>query len=200
MSQANITITLSCTVPANEAPTLLQKLLAALPEGVTPTATASPVTGGTGDPIGGGGLPPPHTWPPVPEDAGEEYKRTAEENLRQLQHGAIPDHGWGRVRDLQKVIGSLRSETRKVVLRAIQNGGHVTRDEVYALLERDETQSLKGFTKPAASLVERLMESGELPRNARPLLTPIYKQSKTYQQAQGFVVPLQVVSLMTRQS
>jgi hypothetical protein len=192
MSQASITIGVSCTVPAAEAPALLQKLLAVLPGGVIPTTTATPSTGASdsnGDAL-------PHRWPPIPEYAGEVYRKIAEENLRHLQHGEIPDHGWGRVHNLQEVIGSLRSETRKVVLRAIQNGGHVTRDEVYELLERDKTQSLKGFTKPAANLMERLISSGELPRNARPLLEPIYKQSKTYQQAQGFVVPLQVVSLL----
>lgn len=196
MSQASITIGVNCTVPAAEAPALLQKLLAVLPGGVTPTTTTNPMSG-AGD---SNEDVLPHRWPPIPEHAGDVYRKIAEENLRQLQHGEIPDHGWGRVQNLQEVIGSLRSETRKVVLRAIQNGGHVTRDEVYELLERDKTQSLKGFTKPAASLMERLISSGELPRSARPLLEPIYKQSKTYQQAQGFVVPLQVVSLLNPRS
>jgi hypothetical protein len=198
MGQPSITINLSCTVQATDAPALLQKLLAALPGGMPPTTTVCSATASHA--IAGSESALSHDWPPVPESAGEEYRKTAEENLRQLKHGAVPDHGWGRVRDLQKVIGSLRHETRKVVFRAIQNGGHVTRDEVYELLERDKTRSLKGFTKPAASLMERLISSGELPRNARPLLTPIYKQSNTYQQAQGFVVPLQLVSLMTLHS
>lgn len=196
MTQAIITIGVNFTVPATEASALLQRLLAVLPVGVISTTTSGAVS--NTDDSNEDALP--HRWPSIPASAGDVYLKVAEENLRQLQHGDIPDHGWGRVKNLQEVISSLRPETRKVVFRAIQNGGHVTRDEVYELLDRDKTQSLKGFTKPAANLMEKLFISGELPRSARPLLDPIYKQSKTYQQAQGFVVPLQIVSLLNPDS
>lgn len=182
MQQANFTNTIGITihVAAHEAPAFLQRLLPILPQG----ATAST-----------GAMPPP-AWPAVPVAAGSAYQRIAEDNLRRLREDDIPDDGWGGVQDLDKVVRSLRAETSKVVLRAIENGGHVSRDEVYALLGRDKEQSLKGFTKPVAGLMERLVASGQLAADAKPLLQPIYEKSRTYQQAQGFMVPVQVVSLL----
>lgn len=184
MNSSTITISLSYTLPAKDAPALLQKLLAALPPGSNATVESQ--------------CQGAQSWPPVPVAAGEAYREVAEANLRQLRDGTIPDDGWGAVKDLPGAINSLRSETRKVVLRAIENGGHVTREEVYEVLGRDRSQSLKGFTKPVHSLTERLMSGGELSDDAKALLMPIYQKSKTYQQAQGFAVPVQVVSLMTR--
>lgn len=186
MNFPNVTISLSFTTPAQDAPALLQKLLAALP----PDAITTPGSQGQ---VG-------QSWPPIPATVGDAYRKVAEENLRQLRDGTILTCGWDTVKDLSGAIDSLRPETRKVVLRAIHNGGHITREEVYELLGRNTTQSLKGFTKPAASLTEKLKSGGELPDDAKPLLEPIYKESKTYQQAQGFAVPVQVVSLMTQRT
>jgi hypothetical protein len=180
----NVTISLNYSVPVQDAVALLQKLLAVLPHGATVTSNGD-------DPV-------PHSWPSVSPKAGEAYAKVANENLRQLAEGTVPDDGWGRLNDLAGVIDSLRSETRAVVRRAIENGGHVSREEVYELLRRDRNKSLKGFTKPAANLTERLIAAGELPSGAKPLLAPIYQKSKTYQQAQGFAVPVQVVSLMAQ--
>lgn len=190
MNQPSVTISLNFTVPAHDATALLQKLLAALPAGADTTMTAPAAPPGQ-DIVA-------RSWPPIPATAGEAYQKVAEENLRQLREGAIPDNGWGVVKDLPRVINSLPSETRKVVRRAIENGGHITRDEVYEVIGRDESKSLKGFTKPASSLTDRLISNGALPENAKPLLAPIYRKSKTFQQAQGFTVPVQVVSLMTQ--
>ncbi len=192
MIQPNITISL--TVPAYQASALLQKLLAVFPVAADVTMAApmpTPVPA-TGQDIVA------HSWPAIPVTAGEAYQKIAEENLRQLREGEIPGDGWGAVKNLPLVIDSLPSETRKVLRRAIENGGHITRDEVYEVIGRDESKSLKGFTKPAISLTDRLIANGELLGNAKPLLTPIYRKSKTFQQAQGFAVPVQVVSLMTQ--
>jgi len=183
MNSPNVTISLNYTVPVQDAAALLHKLIASLPSDATVTTSSHPGSA-------------PRVWPSIPPKAGEAYIKAAEENLRQLAEGSIPDDGWGQLKDLDAVIDSLRHETRAVVRRAIENGGHVSRDEVYELLGRDRSKSLKGFTKPAASLTERLIAGGELPSGAKPLLAPIYQKSKTYQQAQGFAVPVQVVSLV----
>lgn len=177
-----VKITLSFELGLEQAPAFLQQLLTALPAAA--------------------GFPASSTdqWPCIPPSAGDAYREEAEENLRRLRSGDIPDDGWTKVPNLPDVIDSLRAETRRVLMRAIENGGHVSRAEVFTILERNKDQSLKGFTKPAASVTERLMAEGILPRDARPLLTPIYTQSKTYQQAQGFTVPLQVVARMARQA
>jgi hypothetical protein len=182
MKPSNVTISLNYSVPVQDAVALLQKLLAVLPHDAAVATNHQASV--------------PRSWPAVPPKAGEAYAKVAEENLRQLAEGTVPDDGWGQLNDLKGVIDSLRSETRAVVWRAIENGGHVSRDEVYELLGRDRSKSLKGFTRPAASLTERLIAAGELSSGAKQLLAPIYQKSKTYQQAQGFAVPVQVVSLM----
>lgn len=181
MTEPIITISLNYTVSAQQAPALLQKLLALLPaEAITASNAPQPA----------------HTWPEIPASADDAYRKVADENLVKLRNGSTEDNGWGNVKDLPGVIASLRGSTKKVVQRAIDNGGHVSRDEVYELIGRGEEQSLKGFTRPAAAVTERLTAAGELGPDAQPLLKPVYAKSKSYQQAQGFVVPLQVVRLL----
>lgn len=184
MTEPTITISLSYTVAADVAPALLQKLLAVLPAGAVAGSTGSQAA---------------HAWPEIPASAHDAYRKIAAGNLTKLQNGTIDDDGWGNVKDLPKVIASLRGSTKKVIQRAIDNGGHVSRDEVYELIGRGEEQSLKGFTRPATAITQRLTAAGELGPNALPLLKPIYAKSKSYQQAQGFVVPLQVVRLLKLQ-
>ena len=186
MSEINVKISLSCTVSAQRAPSLLQELLAMLPkDGIANVSEEAPTT--------------PASWPSVPASAGDAYRKRAEKNFQELAGGQIPEHGWGKVEDLRKLFDQLPSETRKVVLHAIANGGHISRDEVYEVLDRDKDKSLNGFTKPAARLTRQLVLNGSLPSDAKPLLTPIYDKSPSFQQAQGFVVPLEVVLRMKRE-
>jgi hypothetical protein len=134
------------------------------------------------------------------DGAGAALRNIAEANLKILQSGSVPDQGWGSVKDLRASINSLPNDTRRVVLKAIENGGYVTRAEVYEVIGRSTDQSLKGFTKPVNRLMETLKDRSELDADAEPLLMPVYDTTiKTYQQAQGFMVPVQVVSL-TRQA
>lgn len=184
MNLPNVIISLSYTVPVQDAPALLQQLLASLPSGVTMTSPGTNLVA--------------RAWPAVPNAAGEEFRARAERNLRQLQEDSVLEQGWGNVKDLAGAIRSLPANTLKVVMRAIENGGHITREEVFAVIGRETGRTLKGFTKPVARLMERLKSHGELGEDAAELLEPIYKESQTYQQAQGFAVPVQVVSLMTR--
>lgn len=141
----------------------------------------------------------PAVFPDLDPAVPGAYRGIAEQNLRQLKEGAIPDQGWGSANVL-RAIAELPVETRKVLVRAIENGGHITRAEVYEVLRRTPDQSLKGFTRPVNRLAESLLSRGEITGGAEPLLHPIYNQkSKTYQQAQGFHVPVQVVHLYFKQ-
>lgn len=184
MTEPTITISLNYTVSAQQAPALLQKLLAVLPAEAVISSSAPQ---------------PAHTWPDIPAVADDGYRKVAEENLTKLRNGSTEDNGWGNVKNLSAVITSLRGATKSVVQRAIDNGGHVSRHEVYQLIGRGADQSLKGFTRPAAAVTKRLIAAGELDLRAQPLLKPVYAKSKSFQQAQGFVVPLEVVRLLKLQ-
>lgn len=139
---------------------------------------------------------PTATFPQVSPLSGAVFQKVAEQNLRLLAESDVPQQGWGRA-DLPNALAQLPIEARKVVLRAIENGGHVSRDEVYELLDRTEEQSLRGFTRPVNRIMSNLQQTGEIDGTAEPLLSPVYDQtSNAYQQAQGFVVPLQVVFRM----
>ena len=130
------------------------------------------------------------------DESGESFKSLADENQQRLEKKEVTDEGWGEVHDLAGFIGRLPKNQKKVVLQAIENGGQVSRSEVFALIGRSENKSLKGFTKPVARKMEELQDKKELPLDAAPLLRPIYDGSSRYQQAQGFTVPMQVVVRM----
>lgn len=201
MTPNTITISVSFAVSPQQAPATLQKLSAFFSSDTPSTWSAHAPASAPVDEIVSMEAAPTEDdeWPSIPADATADFRDAAEDNLRRLREGAIPDQGWGGVKDLSGELASLPAETRKVVMRAIANGGHISRKEVYAVLGRDLKMSLKGFTKPAGSLTEDLIARGEVIKNndLKPLLNPIYKKSKTYQPTQGFTVPIQVVSLMT---
>lgn len=203
MTEPTVTIGLNFTVPAMQAPALLQKLLDLLPPGSI-TTTATPVSAVPSAPVNtASGTPPTapqadHAWPEI-ESNDEEYRALAEQNLMKLRTGLVEDQGWGNVKNLRGAIKSLRIETRSVILQAIENGGHVSRAEVFKLIERDDDKSLRGFTRPAIALTNKLKKAGELADDFKELLKPVYAKSKTLPAAQGFVIPLQVVRMLSSQ-
>ena len=86
----------------------------------------------------------------------------------------------------------------KAIQKAIENGGTVSRAEVYALGGYDADRSLKGFTRPVNRIVEEMKGAGELPEEAESPFEPIYDENGDgYQQAQGFRVPIPVVEAYT---
>ncbi|HEY8360898.1 MAG TPA: DUF262 domain-containing protein [Ramlibacter sp.] len=120
-------------------------------------------------------------------------RRRADEYERLLASGPAPDDGWQDVA-VKTVLALLPEAHRKVIERAIHNGGWVTRSEVYGLIGRSLDKSLKGFTRPTRSVTETLQRGGWLRDGAEPLLSPIYDESsQTYQQTQGFCVPVSIV-------
>jgi len=86
----------------------------------------------------------------------------------------------------------------KAFQKAIENGGEVSRAEVYKLGVYDADRSLKGFTRPVNRIVAEMKDSGELPEDAVSPFEPIYDANGDgYQSAQGFRVPLAVVEAYT---
>jgi hypothetical protein len=130
------------------------------------------------------------------EDTSVVFKELADKHLESLVTGEILDEGWGQVKDLARVIATLPRNQQKVVIRAVENGGQISRSEMFELLGRSEDQSLKGFTKPVRILMGKLQANQDLPLDAVALLRPIYDGSSRFQQAQGFKVPMQVVVKM----
>lgn len=124
------------------------------------------------------------------------FKIIENANLQSLEKGEVADEGWGQVTNLHSIIESLPKDQKKVVLQAIENGGQVSRSETFKIIGRPEDKSLNGFTKPVKALMKRLKEKQELPEDAVSLLSPIYDDTGRYQPAQGFKVPLQVVTKM----
>lgn len=130
------------------------------------------------------------------EQSSDVFKELADKHLESLATGQILEEGWGQVKDLARVIATLPRNQQKVVIRAVQNGGQVSRSEMVELIGRSEDQSLKGFTKPVRTMMDKLQANQELPLDAVALLRPIYDGSTRFQQAQGFKVPMQVVVKM----
>ena len=116
--------------------------------------------------------------------------------------GSVPSSGWtvdayaGTVAELFRGHGVQAS----AIMTAVQNGGVVSRDEVYELGKYPAARSLKGFTRPVSRITQRLVEKGELPEDVDDLLDPIYDPELSgYQRVQGFRVPADVVQLVHEQ-
>lgn len=109
--------------------------------------------------------------------------------------------GWTKAaydKALVKLADSRASVQIQAVKRAIENGGSVTRAEVYDLGGYPAERQLKGFTRPANRATQELRDSGDLPADAAELLDPIYDYTvKGYQQAKGFRVPKELLQLIT---
>lgn len=119
--------------------------------------------------------------------------------LQAAQAEELEPSGWTKAayeQALVKMAGSRAEVQIKVVKRAIENGGSITRAEVFELGGYAADRKLKGFTRPANRATQALRDSGDLPEDADELLEPIYDMAiKGYQQAKGFRVPQELVKL-----
>jgi hypothetical protein len=96
----------------------------------------------------------------------------------------------------EHLAGSKATAQIKVIKRAIDTGGFVTRKEVYELAGYESTRSLKGFTRPTNRATNKLRDVGALPEDAEELLAPKYDlELNSYQRTQGFTIPLEIVKL-----
>jgi hypothetical protein len=79
------------------------------------------------------------------------------------------------------------------IRRALQNGGTVSRAEIYAIGNYSADRMLRGFTRPTNRIVARMRASGEIPASAVDLLQPQYNKGV---QADGFSVPTELAGLL----
>jgi hypothetical protein len=78
-----------------------------------------------------------------------------------------------------------------------QQGGYVSREDVYRLGEYEPNRQLKGFTRPVNRLVQDLRDSGELPDDAADALSPVYEtMSYGFGRVDGFRIPEELVGLL----
>lgn len=113
------------------------------------------------------------------------------ERVRDEQPNAVPwtlDAVRSVLRELE-THGHVQSE---VIREAIENGGRISRARVYELDGREETQMLRGFTRPVKRITAELETSGELPSGLSPLLDAVYE---TGVKSSHFAVPSEVVEL-----
>ena len=81
----------------------------------------------------------------------------------------------------------------EVVKEAIGNGGRISRARVYELDNRDESQMLRGFTRPVKRVTAELQAKGDVPYGVVALLHAVYE---TGVKSSHFAVPQEVVALL----
>ncbi|WP_367133930.1 hypothetical protein [Saccharothrix sp. HUAS TT1] len=79
-----------------------------------------------------------------------------------------------------------------VIRAAIDNGGTVSREQVYAIGQYESTRMLRGFTRPVNRVVSRMRAKGTIPATAVDLLAPVYNGGV---QATAFRVPDELLNL-----
>lgn len=85
----------------------------------------------------------------------------------------------------------------EVVRVAHNNGGEVSRDDVFRIGGYPDDRQLKGFTRPCNRVTQKLRDAGKLPEDAEELLTPIYsKTARGYSRALGFRIPPELINAM----
>jgi len=80
-----------------------------------------------------------------------------------------------------------------VIREAIANGGRISRARVYELDNRDESQMLRGFTRPVKRVTAELQAKGDVPYGVAALLDAVYE---TGVKSSHFAVPHEVVELL----
>ncbi|WP_448642767.1 hypothetical protein [Geodermatophilus sp. URMC 63] len=82
----------------------------------------------------------------------------------------------------------------RAIRRAAENGGFVSRSEVYELGSYPAGRSLRGFSRPSNRVVQSMRDSGKLPEDAAELLETQYDPNgKGYRPTTGFSVPPEIV-------
>ncbi len=79
---------------------------------------------------------------------------------------------------------------------AAQQGGFVSREQVYQVGRYDDDRSLRGFTRPVNRIVQEMRAQGRLPEDAVDMLTTRYDGGVV---ATGFEVPESVIPLLAPQ-
>lgn len=82
----------------------------------------------------------------------------------------------------------------EVIREAIGNGGKISRERVYELDNRDESQMLRGFTRPVKRVTAELQADGLVPLGVVSLLHAVYDSGV---KSSHFAVPHEVVELLS---
>jgi hypothetical protein len=80
--------------------------------------------------------------------------------------------------------------------RAIENGGFVSRAEVYALGGYAANRQLKNWTSPVSSAQKEVQMHSALPETAAPAMVTNYGAGKGFRPAKGFDVAPEIVKLI----
>lgn len=79
-----------------------------------------------------------------------------------------------------------------VIRKALETGGHVTRDRVFKIGHYPKGRSLRGFTKPVSRIVGEMRYEGLVPEEAAELLVSSYQDGV---KADGFKIPPMLAAL-----
>lgn len=79
---------------------------------------------------------------------------------------------------------------------AINNGGNVSRDEVFRIGGYEPTRQLKNWTKPFRTIFAELVDELDLPESAELPMEATYTEGKGFRQAYGFSVAAEIVKLV----
>ena len=112
----------------------------------------------------------------------------------------VESSGWAKQlldEALAKLTASGADVQVKAIKRAAENGGFVSRAEVYELGNYSANRSLRGFSRPSNRVVQSMRDSGKLPEDAVELLETQYDPTgKGYRPTTGFSVPPEIVRLL----
>lgn len=123
---------------------------------------------------------------------------TSEESLHDVervqneQPAAVP---W-TIEAVKEVLAELQVHGHiqaEVIHEAARNGGRISRKRIYELDGREESQMLRGFTRPVKRLTAELQDRGRVPFGVAPLLDAVYE---TGVKSSHFSVPPEVVDLL----
>ena len=82
--------------------------------------------------------------------------------------------------------------------QAVQQGGYVSREEVYDLGDYEPGRQLKGFTRPVNRLAQQLRDEGQISSDAADPLLPVYDQmSHGFGWVDGFRVPDELIEVFS---
>lgn len=133
----------------------------------------------------------------VRRESVEDVERTT--RVEEAAASDRPRTGW-TIEALETLLRRLSYEApvQEATIRfAAQNGGFVSRDDVYRIGEYDASRQLKGFTRPVNRLAQDLKESGAVPDGAADVLVPVYDEGTYgFGWVDGYRVPTEVVQLL----
>ncbi|MBK8470284.1 MAG: hypothetical protein IPL45_11030 [Actinomycetales bacterium] len=107
------------------------------------------------------------------------------------------DANWS-VEAVEELLSRLWSEDavqHAVILTAAQNGGSISRDELYKVCGFEPDRMLRGFTRPTARITADLVEEGYIAEDVMAMLTPHYYKGVL---AQEFTIPSEVAEILGR--